>query len=195
MSRHRSSHPSPQALSTLETMEQCNSRLESDNPDTSIIEGSVRLLLEVLSEDGIAISKICTVDKEHILEAQKLIRDANGEALEAQNCVVKQASQKLYTYPPRPGQLEALRHLHYVKKDLILIAKTSFGKSMILQAAPLLAARSTALVILPLDQIGKEQAEYITKIGGKPCFLNSANFKNELLEEVRAGTFTHIIFY
>jgi hypothetical protein len=26
---------------------------------------------------------------------------------------------------------------------------------------------------LPLDQIGQEQAEYITRIGGRPCFLNA----------------------
>jgi superfamily II DNA helicase RecQ len=66
---------------------------------------------------------------------------------------------------PRPDQLKALQHLLYTRKDLILIAKTSFGKSMLLQVTPLLCTKSTALVILPLDQIGKEQSEYITKIG------------------------------
>lgn len=39
---------------------------------------------------------------------------------------------------PRPQQIQALRCLVVEQKDCILIAKTSFGKSMILQCVPLL---------------------------------------------------------
>jgi hypothetical protein len=45
----------------------------------------------------------------------------------------------LYPYPPRQGQRDALGQLIYKRKDLILIAKTSFGKSMVLQAASTLS--------------------------------------------------------
>lgn len=110
------------------------------------------------------------MDQEPILEAQNLIKDADGKALGEQNRAVEQAVRRLYTYPPRSGQLKALQHLLYRRTDLILIAKTSFGKSMLLQATPLLSTKSMALVVLPLDQIGKEQSEYILKIGGRPCF-------------------------
>jgi hypothetical protein len=44
----------------------------------------------------------------------------------------------LCTYRPREGQLDAFHHLIYSRKDLILIAKTSFGKNMVLQAVSVL---------------------------------------------------------
>jgi hypothetical protein len=41
---------------------------------------------------------------------------------------------------------------------------------MILQAVSCLLSKSITLVILPLDRIGTEQAEYISRLGGRPCF-------------------------
>lgn len=39
-------------------------------------------------------------------------------------------------------------------------------------------------MILPLDQIGKEQVEYIKRIWGRPRFLNADTISDKLLEEV-----------
>jgi hypothetical protein len=73
-----------------------------------------------------------------------------------QNSAIDKAVSILYLYSPRKGQRDALRHLIYRRKDLILtIAKTSFGKSMTLQAVSILMQKSITLVILSLDQIGK----------------------------------------
>jgi hypothetical protein len=45
---------------------------------------------------------------------------------------------------------------HFDPRDLILIAKTSFGKSIVLQSVSALLYGSITIVILPLIEIGKE---------------------------------------
>jgi Superfamily II DNA helicase len=47
--------------------------------------------------------------------------------------------------------------------------------------------------VLPLDQIGQEQAEYITCIGGRPCFLNSDTISARVLIDIQNGKYTHIL--
>ena len=107
--------------------------------------------------------------------------------------MIDEAIQLLYPYAPWKDQRNALRQLIYKRKDLILIAKTSFGKSMILQAVSILTRKSITVVVLPLDQIGQEQAEYITRIGGKPCFLNADTISEKVLADVRDGKYTHVL--
>jgi superfamily II DNA helicase RecQ len=113
------------------------------------------------------------VSSSKITHAQEIIAGARGADEQAQKTAVEEAIQHIYPYPPREGQRDALWQLIYQQKDLILIAKTSFGKSMILQAVSILLKKTMTVVILPLDRIGQEQAEYITNIGGRPCFLNA----------------------
>jgi hypothetical protein len=84
---------------------------------------------------------------------------------------IDKAIRLLYLYHPRPGQREALHYLLvllFKSQDLILIAKTYFGKSMILQAMSILRRKSLTVVVIPLDQIGAEQATVIKRIGGEP---------------------------
>jgi hypothetical protein len=89
---------------------------------------------------------------------------------EEQEIATYEAIRLLYPYAPRDSQVEALHHLIYRHEDLILIARTSFGKSMILQAVSALFDRMISIVILPLDQ---GQAETMARIGRRPCFLTS----------------------
>src|SRR5436189_6058145 len=46
---------------------------------------------------------------------------------------------------------------------------------------------------MPLDQIGQEQAEYITRIGGGPCFLNADTISTKILPDIRDGKYTHVL--
>jgi hypothetical protein len=101
-------------------------RLADEGLSASNVERPVQLLLESPTENATVVAE---VNREHILEAQKLVKDADRKDLE-QNYAVRQAVQKLYTYPPRSGQLNTLQHLLYTRTDLILIAKTSFGKNV-----------------------------------------------------------------
>ncbi|KAF5861249.1 hypothetical protein ETB97_000441 [Aspergillus alliaceus] len=83
-----------------------------------------------------------------VLHAQKLISDGIDKSKDEQNEAIKQVIRELLPYSPREGQLQAPRQLVYLRKDLFLIAKTSFGKSMILQTVSLLLAKSITLVEL-----------------------------------------------
>jgi superfamily II DNA helicase RecQ len=133
------------------------------------------------------------ISKHQVHQAQKIISNAANESEEVQKTAICKAIQLLYPYPPRDAQQDALHHLIYRQKDLVLIAKTSFGKSMILQAVSVLQDKKISIVILPLDQIGKEQAGYIERIGGRPCFINADNISNRLLRQISDGKYTHLL--
>jgi hypothetical protein len=128
-----------------------------------------------------------------IAYAQEIIAGARLADEHAQKNAVGVAILNIYPYPPREGQRDALWQLIYQQKDLILIAKTSFGKSMILQAVSILLKKTMTVVVLPLDRIGQEQAEYITNIGGRPCFLNADTINKKILEDVKNGLYTHLL--
>jgi superfamily II DNA helicase RecQ len=148
---------------------------------------------EVINTNRIASAITQVISKAQVVEAQKIISDATKKSEDEQKTVICDAIQLLYPYAPRDGQRDALHHLIYCRKDLILIAKTSFGKSMILQAVSVLLNKSISIVILPLDQIGKEQAEYIKQIGGQPCFLNADTISDKLLKDIRDAEYTHVL--
>jgi hypothetical protein len=156
-------------------------------------EPSVQLEAELTDKAGntTVITRVISADV--VAQAQRVISGAVTAEEDAQNKAIDEAIQLLYPYKPREGQRNALRQLIYKRKDLILIAKTSFGKSMILQAVSVLIHKSVTVIVLPLDQIGLEQAEYITRIGGRPYFLNSATISTRALEDIQKGKFTHVL--
>jgi superfamily II DNA helicase RecQ len=128
-----------------------------------------------------------------LVKAQEIIQEAEEKGEKEQNAAIIAAIEGIYTFPPWNGQREALHHLVFLRKDMILIAKTSFGKSMLLQAVSLLLEKAITLIVLPLNQIGVEQTEYIRNLGGRPCFLNADTTSAELLEEVKAAKYTHVL--
>ncbi|OXV06220.1 hypothetical protein Egran_06011, partial [Elaphomyces granulatus] len=133
------------------------------------------------------------ISSDKVNQAQYLISIAHNEEEKTQKAAIFHAIRLLYPYFPRPGQTDALHHLIYRKKDLILIAKTSFGKSMIPQAVSMLVKKSITIVILPLDQIGKEQEQYIEQMAGKPYFLNANSINNSILQKIADAQYTHIL--
>ena len=148
---------------------------------------------EIVRADGGTVSEVRRVSPEQIKRAQSIITRAIAGDTNAQMNAIDDAIATLYPHKPKPGQQEALHYLVYLRKDLILIAGTGFGKSMVLQAVSLLLQRSITLVILPLNQIGNEQFEFIREIGGIPCFVNGETISAKLLNEVQQGCFTHVL--
>ena len=97
-----------------------------------------------------------------------------------------------FGYPKlRDQQLDVLEKLVEHKTDVMLIAKTSFGKSLIFQLAPLLMPDpeepGIALILMPLTLLQQNQAENVTKRGahlGAKCIVldqDSNDFKNRRL--------------
>jgi DEAD/DEAH box helicase len=153
----------------------------------------VCLATEIERTDGSITSEVRRVSSEEIKQAQDIIARAVNADEVAQRKAIDDAILTLYPYCAKPGQREVLHSLIYLREDLILIAGTGFGKSMILQAVSVLLRKSMTIIILPLDQIGDEQSEYIRQIGGIPCFLNRDTISPNLLDKVHQGSFTHIL--
>jgi Helicase conserved C-terminal domain/DEAD/DEAH box helicase len=77
----------------------------------------------------------------------------------------------------------------------ILVAQTSFGKSLIFQAYSLLTGKIT-LEVIPLDIIGSQHKRDISNIPGlRPCFLSYATKQQDrsLLRRIQDLEFTNIL--
>lgn len=132
----------PNATTNTQTYLDKWSTSESD-PVPPVVEEPIELGVEYETECGTVLLEKQQVEKRSVLQAQNLIRDAIVKSKDEHEQAIRQAIRELCPFYPREGQLQALRRLVYLRKDLILIAKTSFGKSMILQAVSLLLAKST----------------------------------------------------
>jgi superfamily II DNA helicase RecQ len=108
--------------------------------------------------------------------------------------LIERRVKQLFQADAKKGQVEALYHLLYDKKDLILIASTGFGKSTIFQSAPLMqdGLRQTALIIMPLKAIEQEQCKSLKNVAcAAPFVLDMDTNKRENLLRIGAGEFTH----
>ena len=120
----------------------------------------------------------------------------------AQRYAISSIVEHLTGLRPKALQEEALHHLFprvqaQQPQDLILIVRTSYSKSLIMQALPLFRPSGVVLMIVPLDRIGKEQEAKINSIRqvkSRAIFLNSSSIREQgLLRRVVTGEFTHIL--
>ena len=82
----------------------------------------------------------------------------------------------------------------YDREDLILIAKTSFSKSMILQAVSALRRNTITIMIIPLTALGEEQYHKMERLPGcKPCLLTAKTITKMVMRKIRNSEFTHIL--
>ncbi|KAH8695646.1 hypothetical protein BGW36DRAFT_205304 [Talaromyces proteolyticus] len=114
-----------------------------------------------------------------------------------QRSLIVEAVQLFYPFNPRKEQVDCIHQLVYEKNDLVLVAKTSFGKSLIPSILPSTVPQSIIIVILPLLALGEEQTASIQShlsLGGlaNPIFVNSTNICKQQLREIKPGIYTHI---
>jgi len=79
----------------------------------------------------------------------KPLRKPNPESLHS-------TFSRLLNFPPRDGQVDAIRRLAIDQQDLILIAPTGWGKSAIFQVIPALRG-GICLMIMPLNLLEEDQ--------------------------------------
>lgn len=99
-----------------------------------------------------------------------------------------------FGFHARQEQLDALDTLICEKRDVILIARTGFGKSIVFQAAPfVIGSNASVLVLMPLIALQEEQCEKVSKLqGGRPIVLNGdVNSNRETRKLIREGGYTH----
>jgi superfamily II DNA helicase RecQ len=125
---------------------------------------------------------------------ERTIDQARSEDLDTQLTIVRNALRRLFLFEPRSEQVEAVKRLMVDRKDLMLIAKTSFGKSMMLQAVSIIIPSRITIVIIPLTAIGEQQRDKIASFpGAKPVLLTAKTRTKKILAEIQAGVYTHII--
>ena len=67
-----------------------------------------------------------------MLAIQSLVEKARHASEEVQKSIIRAGLQRhLYPFEPRQKQVDAIWHLVFKKEDMLLVAKTSFGKSVI----------------------------------------------------------------
>jgi superfamily II DNA helicase RecQ len=101
--------------------------------------------------------------------------------------LIGQAIKPIYDSEARSGQIDCISWMLYQKEDPILVAKTSFGKSLIMQVLPILVPQSIILIVVPLLALGFEQGETIRRLSrfARPIFVNGNNVSSwELLREI-----------
>ena len=94
----------------------------------------------------------------------------------------------------RKEQIEAIHAVACLKESLILIARTSFGKSLVFNMLPLLHPRNTGivLVVVPLKLIAEQQYEKVNKFPRALSFVYDKNHKSRLdRQRIAAGEYTH----
>ena len=105
----------------------------------------------------------------------------------------------MYGYKPQPGQLEVVKAIVEGNNDVVLIAKTGYGKSMVFHSIPALVKDTVAVILMPLNALQDDQIDSIRKLKVdsntymNPCVLNGETKTPELLKAIRRGEYTHIL--
>jgi superfamily II DNA helicase RecQ len=109
---------------------------------------------------------------------------------------VRESLPKLFgeRIKPKQAQVECIERIVFNRQDVILTAKTGFGKSLIMQSVSFFFKHGVTVCILPLNAIGKEQESAITAAGGRVLFLNSDTSQRVYkMQYATCGSYSHII--
>lgn len=175
--------------------------LQTSHLSTSLAsQDAPQLSTSVASQDTPQLStSLASQDtlKMRVARAQRKIQDKKkpNTTTQARDNVIQGTISLLYgnKFHAKKEQVTCIRRLIYNRIDVILIAQTGFGKSLIMQVISILCKNTTSLVFLPLNEIVKEQVQKVNQIGGNALLLN-ADVKDidKAIENARAGLYTHI---
>ena len=132
---------------------------------------------------------------EPLVNLQEKLKEAEHLSKEEQMLLIEKIIKMLYEYLPWPEQTDSLWWLVFQRMDMLLVARTSFGKSMMLQVLFCLVSDSIIIIILLLLAIESEQLKKISQLPfAKPIFVNAMNAKNRiLLWNIQNCKYTHIL--
>ena len=149
----------------------------------------------------------------NMLAVQQLVHDAGlwEEAEQSHRDIIQQGLQKILNllHPgagriPKDVQIDAVHALVFGRSDVLMVARTGEGKSLVFQAFAMLTGQIT-LQIVPLNRLGIEQSDDIGRMNqfqgdsGKPIICSVAVTGDEkernprLYQEIAEGKYQHII--
>lgn len=100
----------------------------------------------------------------------------------------------MFDFSLREAQISAVWTLFYERKDLLLIARTGFGKSLIFQLIPFISQPPRVVIILmPLKLLQAEQNAMINRLPkGRAIALTGENNQKETQQRIANGSYTHL---
>ena len=159
--------------------------------DQSSYNKKTQLEMKVIDKSDVV--QIHVISADWVTQAQRIIVNAEKEDHTKQNKAIEKAIQLLYSYSSHEDQHNALRQLIYEWEDLILIAKISFEKSMILQTIFVLKDRFIILILLSLTQIKMKQIKYIIYIDEMFFLLNVNMISRKIFTDIQNEKYTHVL--
>ena len=90
--------------------------------------------------------------------------------------------QTIHQKTPKSGQMTAIDALFNEEKDVILIAKTGYGKSMVFHSISALQEGTITLMIMPLLALEEDQKLSIKKMhtSSSPCIVDEETMSEEI---------------
>lgn len=119
----------------------------------------------------------------------------DGDALKTrQRSRCREIGLIVFGFTLHEAQIDAICTLFYDQRDLLLLAKTGFGKSLIFQLLPFMPpATGVVLVLMPLKLLQAEQSALINKIPrGKAIVLNGENNQKDVQLGIARGDYSHV---
>lgn len=100
----------------------------------------------------------------------------------------------VFGFELQEGQVEAVSTLFYERRDLLLLAKTGFGKSLIFQILPFIFNPTGVVIILmPLKLLQAEQNSMINRIASeKAIALTGKNNNKAVQQAIACQNYTHV---
>lgn len=113
-----------------------------------------------------------------------LLQDDELMAKQRQQC--KQVGLVIFGFTLQEAQVDAVWTLFYEQRDLLLLAKTGFGKSLILQLLPFMFEPTGIVIIfMPLKLLQAEQNSLINQIAsGKAIALTRENNQKAVQQSI-----------
>src|SRR6266487_2838975 len=101
---------------------------------------------------------------------------------------------KLYSYIDKSDQLKELHQLIFEYKNLLLITKTSYDKSMLFQTSVIIQNSDIILFILSLNAIDEKQLIKIKlMLSTKSVLLNHIIVNKQILQNIKNEKHTHVL--
>ena len=154
------------------------------------VNGVVQRLVECASGGN----KASSVSEDQLIQLQ---RDLIERLLE--RLLVDRFSQASIRPKPRTLQVDVLQRLVFARQDLILVAKTGFGKSLIFHAWTILTGK-VSIIIVPLLGLADQTYDDFCEIPGANPIVVSKETRSQhedifahILKGDSKGQFTHLI--
>ncbi len=100
----------------------------------------------------------------------------------------------IFGFTLQEAQVDAVWTLFYERRDLLLLAKTGFGKSLIFQLLPFMFEPTRVVIILmPLKLLQEEQNSLINRIAsGNAIVLTGENNQKAVQQSIACQNYTHV---